>query len=99
MTAYDRPAFEKGRTRVLGHSVTRLEDPPLVTGRGRYVGDLDFARQLHMRVVRSDQAHARIRAVGLDAVRGVPGVVAAWSAADIADLPPIDFRDAAAEAL
>jgi hypothetical protein len=28
-----------------------------------------------------------------------PGIIAAWTAADIADLPPIDFRDPAAEAL
>src|SRR5436309_7341029 len=39
--------------RVLGHSVTRLEDLPLVTGRGRYAGDINFPHQLHMRIVRS----------------------------------------------
>ena len=39
--------------RVLGHAVTRIEDRPLVTGRGRYAGDINFAHQLHMRIVRS----------------------------------------------
>src|SRR6266850_1935920 len=85
--------------RVLGRSVPRLEDPPLVTGRGRFVGDISFPRQLHMRVVRSPYAHAVLRAVDIAAALAAPGVVAVWTGADIADLPPIDFRDPAAEAL
>src|SRR5579863_5132524 len=83
----------------VGRSVTRLEDPPLVTGRGRFAGDISFAHQLHMRVVRSPYAHALLRAVDITAARASPGVVAAWTGADIAALPPIDFRDPAGEAL
>jgi CO/xanthine dehydrogenase Mo-binding subunit len=45
----------------VGRSVTRLEDRPLVTGNGRFAADVSFAHQLHMRVVRSSHAHARIR--------------------------------------
>src|SRR5947207_12565848 len=85
--------------RVLGRSVPRLEDPPLVTGRGRFVGDIAFPRQLHMRVVRSPYAHAALRAVDTAAALAAPGVIAVWTGADLADLPPIDFRDPAAEAL
>ena len=96
---YDTPVFEKGRTRVLGKPVQRLEDRPLILGQGRYAGDINFAHQLHMRVVRTDQAHGRIRSIDVSAARAMPGVVAVWTHADIADLPPIDFRDAAAEAL
>ena len=99
MTAYEQPAFEKGKTRVLGHSVPRIEDLPLVTGLGRYVADLNFPRQLHMRIVRSSRAHGRITDITMDAARAVDGVIAIWTHADIADLPPIDFRDPAAEAL
>ncbi len=99
MTGASVTAFEKGKTRVFGRSVSRIEDLPLVTGRGRYVADLDFPRQIHMRVVRSEEAHGRIVAIRLDAARAVPGVVAVWTHADIAGLPPIDFRDPAAEAL
>ena len=40
----------------VGASFTRIEDPPLVTGAARFVADLNFARQLHMRVVRAQQA-------------------------------------------
>ncbi len=76
----------------VGRSVTRLEDRPLVTGNGRFAADVSFAHQLHMRVVRSSHAHARIRAIDTAAARGVPGVVAIWTAADVADIPPIDFR-------
>jgi CO/xanthine dehydrogenase Mo-binding subunit len=85
--------------RVLGRSVARLEDPPLVTGRGRFVGDISFPHQLHMRVVRSQYAHAVLGAVDIAAALASPCVVAVWTAADIADLPPIDFRDPAGEAL
>jgi aerobic carbon-monoxide dehydrogenase large subunit len=85
--------------RVIGHSVTRLEDPPLLTGRGVFVGDIGFPHQLHMRVVRAPYARAALRSVDIAAALTAPGIVAVWTAADIADLPPIDFRDPAAEAL
>src|SRR5437764_765704 len=85
--------------RVLGRSVPRLEDRPLVRGQGQFVGDIAFPHQLHMRVVRSPYAHALLRAVDASAALAAPGVVAVWTAADIADLPPIDFRDPANEAL
>ena len=90
---------DKPSGRVLGRSVPRLEDPTLVTGRGRFVGDISFPRQLHMRVVRSPYAHAELRAVDVSSAQAAPGVVAVWTVADIADLPPIDFRDPAGEAL
>jgi carbon-monoxide dehydrogenase large subunit/6-hydroxypseudooxynicotine dehydrogenase subunit gamma len=83
----------------IGASVTRLEDRPLVTGRGRFAGDISFPHQLHMRIVRASHAHARLRAVDVAAARALPGVVAVWTADDIADLPPIDFRDGANEKL
>jgi CO/xanthine dehydrogenase Mo-binding subunit len=99
MTRYAKPAFEKGRTKVLGHPVTRVEDVPLVTGRGRFVADINFPRQLHMRIVRSGHAHGRIIRVRTDGARAMPGVAAVWTNIDIAQLPPIDFRDPAAEVL
>jgi aerobic carbon-monoxide dehydrogenase large subunit len=77
----------------IGVSVERLEDPPLVTGRGRFAGDMAFAHQLHMRVVRSPYAHGRIKQIDTAAARALPGVVAVWTAADVADLPPIEFRE------
>jgi aerobic carbon-monoxide dehydrogenase large subunit len=76
----------------IGRSVPRLEDLPLVTGRGRFAADVSFPHQVHMRVIRSPYAHGRIRAIDTGAARHVPGVVAVWTSADIADIPPIDFR-------
>jgi len=96
---YPTPPPASARS-VLGHPVTRIEDLPLVTGRGRYAGDINFAHQLHMRVVRSTHAHGRIVSIDTAAARALPGVVAAWTNADIADLSPIDFRaDKSSEAL
>ena len=77
----------------IGQSVLRLEDPPLVRGCGRFAGDISFPHQLHMRVARSSHAHGKIVAIEVNAARAVPGVVAVWTAADIAEVPPIDFRE------
>lgn len=87
------------KTSWIGRSVPRLEDPPLVTGRGRFVGDISFPRQLHMRMVRSDHAHGRIVAIDTAAAAALPGVVAVWTARDIPEIPPIDFREGRIESL
>ena len=82
--------------RMLGHlgdSVERLEDPPLVTGKGKFVGDINFPDQLHMRVVRSAHAHGAIKSVDTSAAEAFPGVIAVWTNTDIDDVPPIDFRE------
>ena len=76
----------------VGRSVLRLEDRPLVMGQGRFAADVSFAHQLHMRMVRSAHAHGRIVAIDIAKARAAPGVVALWTAADVADIPPIDFR-------
>ncbi len=76
----------------VGRSLPRLEDPPLVTGNGRFAGDISFAHQLHMRVIRSAHAHGRIVAIDTQVARRVDGVVGVWTSADVADIPPIDFR-------
>jgi len=89
----------RSANRVFGRSVARLEDQPLLTGRGAFVGDIGFPHQLHMRISRSSYANAVLRGVDIAAALAAPGVVAVWTAADIAELPPIDFRDPAAEAL
>ena len=76
----------------VGRSLPRLEDRPLVTGQGRFAADVSFAHQLHLRVVRSAQAHGRIVAIDTRAACAAAGVVAIWTAADVAEIPPIDFR-------
>jgi carbon-monoxide dehydrogenase large subunit/6-hydroxypseudooxynicotine dehydrogenase subunit gamma len=77
----------------VGRSVSRLEDRPLVTGQGRFAADVSFPHQLHLRVVRSSRAHAKIRSIDIAAALAAPGIVAVWTSADIAQVPPIDFRE------
>src|SRR5215475_9457056 len=77
---------------LIGRSVTRLEDRPLVTGGGAFAADIAFPHMLHMRVVRSEHAHGRILALDPTAALALPGVAAVWTSADVADIPPIDFR-------
>lgn len=69
-----------------GQSVARREDPALLTGRGRYVDDLQPDRLLHACIVRSPHAHARILAIDCAAAREAPGVQAVYT---FADLPPM----------
>lgn len=75
-----------------GRSLKRLEDRPLLIGAGRFAADNRADGQIHMRVVRSPVAFGRIVGVETEDAAALPGVVAIWTAADIADLPPIDFR-------
>src|SRR3979490_1923842 len=84
---------------IIGASVTRLEDGPLVRGAGLFAADVSFPFQLHMRVVRSPVAHARIGAREIAEALSAPGIVAIWTGRDLADLAPIDFRDDRVERL
>ena len=85
--------------KLVGQSVLRKEDGPLLRGEGRFAADIGFPDQLHMRVVRSPIAHGVLRGVDTSAALAHPGVVAAWSFADVAEIPPIDFRLTGLEAL
>jgi aerobic carbon-monoxide dehydrogenase large subunit len=78
--------------RHIGERLQRLEDPPLVRGEACFAADVNFPRQLHMRVVRSQWAHGCIVNVDTEAARALPGVVAVWTGKDVAAIPPIPFR-------
>jgi carbon-monoxide dehydrogenase large subunit len=71
---------------VLGQSPRRKEDRRLLTGGGRFVDDVTRAGVAHLGVVRSPHAHARITSISLTAARKRPGVLAAWSAADLSEV-------------
>ncbi len=66
-----------------GEGIRRREDPRFLTGQGRYVGDLVFPGMVHMAVLRSPHAHARIRRIEADDARKLPGVVAVITGADL----------------
>ena len=76
----------------LGERIRRLEDPPLLRGEGRFAADISFPDQLHMRIVRSPIAYGRLNAIEVDAALALDGVVRVLTGADIAHLPPIDYR-------
>ena len=84
--------MSESKDKFVGRSVTRLEDRPLLLGQGRFAADVSFVGQLYMRVVRSTHANAKLISIDTAAARATPGVHAVWTAADVADIPPIDFR-------
>lgn len=67
----------------IGASLPRIEDLPLLTGKGRYLDDIRMPGVRHVAVVRSGMAHAVLRAVETRAAAGVPGVQAVFTIADL----------------
>jgi aerobic carbon-monoxide dehydrogenase large subunit len=70
-------------TDVLGAPITRREDLRFITGKGRYLDDIQLAGAAHMAILRSPYAHANIRSVDTNAARAMPGVLAVFTGADI----------------
>src|SRR6202000_2952369 len=69
--------------RYTGASIRRSEDPRILTGKGRYVDDIKLPGMLHAAFVRSPLAHARVLSVDVSAARALPGVVAAFTGAEL----------------
>lgn len=85
--------------RHIGKSHPRIEDPPLVTGRGRFLDDLHRHGMLEAAFVRSPHAHAAIRRVDAEAARRLAGVHAVFTLAELAPVLtqerlPLQFRTA-----
>jgi carbon-monoxide dehydrogenase large subunit len=57
-----------------GRSVSRIEDPALVRGAGRFVDDVSLPGQLHLCLLRSPYPHARITSIDTSAALAMPGV-------------------------
>ncbi|HLH21712.1 MAG TPA: xanthine dehydrogenase family protein molybdopterin-binding subunit [Chloroflexota bacterium] len=70
---------------LIGAGIRRKEDPRLLTGAGRFVDDVVLPDLLHLAVLRSPHAHARLRHVDLAPARAWPGVVAAVDGAAVRD--------------
>ena len=71
--------------RYLSARVTRNEDARLLTGRARFVDDVQLPGMLHAAFVRSEYAHARIVSIDTSAARARAGVVAVYAADDLGD--------------
>ena len=72
---------------ILGTRVLRTEDPALLTGTGRYLGDLQIPGKLFASFVRSEYAHAAIGSIDVADAVAAPGVVAVFTAADLGVAP------------
>ena len=78
----------------IGQPVRRVEDRRFLTGRARYVDDVELPRQAHGALVLSPHAHARIRQVDISRAAAAPGVICVLTGADVArdrlgGIPPL----------
>src|SRR5215468_5322605 len=60
----------------MGHSMRRKEDPRFIRGKGNYVDDIALPGMLHMDIVRSPFAHAKIKSINPSRALQIPGVLA-----------------------
>ena len=65
----------------VGQPAPRVEDPRFITGRGRYVDDLELPQQCYGVVVMSPHAHARIKRIDTTKAKAAPGVLAVLTGA------------------
>src|SRR5947209_2248721 len=69
-------ATDATEIRGLGHSVKRKEDDRFIRGKGNYIDDVKLPGMLHMAILRSPMAHARIRSIDTSKAGALAGVVA-----------------------
>ncbi|MEW6475217.1 MAG: molybdopterin cofactor-binding domain-containing protein [Actinomycetota bacterium] len=69
----------------MGERIPRREDAPLLTGEAKYVDDLAVPGALHVALLRSPHAHARIRSIDTSEAQSRPGVVGVLTGADLRD--------------
>jgi aerobic carbon-monoxide dehydrogenase large subunit len=71
--------------REIGRRRLRKEDAKLVTGQTQWTDNIQFAGMLHLAVLRSPMAHAKVTRVDVSPALQRPGVIAAFSGADFAE--------------
>src|SRR3954470_18198430 len=69
----------------MGHSMKRKEDPRFIRGRGNYVDDIQLPGMLHLAILRSPVAHARIVSIDVSAALAHPKVKAVVTGSDLAE--------------
>ena len=79
--AAPRPVVKKQR--ILGARLKRVEDPPLLVGDAQFTADIELPNMLHMAILRSEHAHARIKSIDTSIAQHRPGVVRVITAADV----------------
>lgn len=81
MTAVQEPSTETARE--IGRDRRRKEDQRLITGRTRWTDNIQLHGMLHLAMVRSPFAHAKITSIDTSEARNAPNVVAVYTGADL----------------
>jgi len=75
--------LSESSTTSVGKSTPRVEDEPLLRGQAGFVADLKPEGLLHVALLRSPLAHARVKSIDVAAARQAPGVVAVFTGTDL----------------
>src|SRR5512134_2245615 len=70
---------------MFGSAIKRREDPRLITGQAKYTDDIVLPGMVHLAVVRSPYAHARVKRIDVKAARALPGVLGVFTGQDMKD--------------
>src|SRR5437867_3850503 len=76
-------AIEHSSNGLIGAAIRRVEDPMLLAGKGCFVDDINLPGMLHMVVLRSPYAHAKIRSIDTTAAKTLKGVVTVVTGAEL----------------
>jgi carbon-monoxide dehydrogenase large subunit len=77
----------------IGSRVRRVEDEKLITGRGRFAGDVHLEGQTYLAVRRSHEPHALIRSIDVVGATAIPGVIAVFTQADLPEAARFVYDD------
>ena len=78
--------------KMIGARIKRKEDPRLITGQGKFTDDVYPRGAVHMAVLRSPHAHARILNIDTSKAKAYPGIVAVITGAEVNDRCLTTFR-------
>ncbi len=78
---------EKARSGLkwIGQDLKRVEDPRLLTGKGKYIDDLSVPNMAHVAVLGSPHGHARVKSIDTSAAERLPGVILVYTGKQAAE--------------
>ncbi len=85
MTAVEDRPVTAGPAKEVGQARKRKEDARLITGKTTWTDNMVLPGMLHLAVVRSPVAHAKLGAIDVEAARSAPNVVAVFTGRDLAE--------------
>jgi len=79
--------------RWIGKSIKRVEDPRLLTGKGKFIDDVVVRNMAHVALLRSPFAHARIKSIDISKAQALPGVIIVVTGKSMAETtgPTVSF--------